>query len=98
MNFIIIILIVKNCETTRFDMTILKSSGFIGSKVQFHSFKVIDNDPLEVIQIPKESGYSIVTNIGGTFGVSLGISFLGFFEIIELIIELFFIIFITKIN
>lgn len=87
----------KNCETTRFDLAILKSKGLIGLQ-QFHSFKVIDNNPLEIIQIPKGSGYSLVSNIGGTFGVFLGISFLSFFEIIELIIEFFFIIFITKNN
>ncbi len=43
-------------------------------------------------QIPKTNALDLISNIGGNLGLFIGVSFLSFAEIIELFIEIFFIL------
>jgi hypothetical protein len=49
------------------------------------SYTVID-------QIPKMNMLDLISNIGGNLGLFIGVSFLSFAEIIELFIEILFIL------
>ena len=46
----------------------------------------------QINEIQKISVTDLVTNIGGTMGLFLGLSFLSFFEIVELLVELVFLL------
>jgi len=50
----------------------------------------------EINQIPKMDSYDFISNIGGNFGLFIGVSFLSFAELIEFIIEIILIFFSTK--
>jgi hypothetical protein len=43
-------------------------------------------------QIGKMNGFDLISNIGGNLGLFIGISFLSFAELIELFIEIIYII------
>ena len=45
-----------------------------------------------IIEIPKMDFIDLIANIGGNLGLFIGVSFLSFAEIIELILEIFFIL------
>lgn len=52
-------------------------------------------DDLKYVKISNSQSmtvYDLISNIGGIFGICLGISFLSFFEIVELIYEIIYII------
>ena len=61
---------------------------YIQVKAYFHELKFTF-----ISQQPKTGVVDLVSNIGGTLGLFLGISFLSSIEIIELIIEILFVIF-----
>ncbi len=44
-------------------------------------------------QIPKMNSFDFISNLGGNFGLFIGISFLSFAEFIELFIEIILIFF-----
>ena len=44
-------------------------------------------------EIPKTKPYDLVSNFGGTLGLFVGVSFISFVEIFEIIIEILFLIF-----
>ena len=51
-----------------------------------------------ISQEAKTETFSFVSNIGGIFGLFLGISFLSFVEILEVLIEIFYILLFKKIQ
>lgn len=58
------------------------------------SFKFPDFTSLKIDQIPKMNGFSFLSNIGGSLGLFMGISFLSFIEILAFIIDVFLLAFI----
>lgn len=50
---------------------------------------------LNITQIPKLTVSSLVSSIGGSLGLFMGLSFLNFVEVFEFIIDIFFLIFIS---
>lgn len=53
----------------------------------------VEFSSLEISQIPKMTGFSYISNIGGSLGLFMGISFLSFVELIEFFIDVVFLIF-----
>ena len=51
-----------------------------------------------ITQQPRSETFNLISNIGGTLGLFIGISFLSFIEILELIFEVFAILFSNKIS
>ena len=50
-----------------------------------------------ISQDPKTETFNLVSSIGGTLGLFLGVSFLSFIEIFEILFEIIFILFFNKI-
>lgn len=48
---------------------------------------------LEIKQIPKMTVFSFISNVGGSLGLFMGVSFLSFVELIEFFIDMFFLMF-----
>lgn len=53
------------------------------------SFFLTDFSTLKITQIPKMRPFDLIANIGGSFGLFVGISFLSFIEVFEFIIDVF---------
>ena len=49
-----------------------------------------------ISQVPKTEIFGFISNVGGTLGLFLGISFLSFMEIFEILFELFFILVLNR--
>jgi hypothetical protein len=49
-----------------------------------------------ISQEPKTETFDFISNIGGILGLFLGVSFLSFIEIFEIVLEIFFIFIIKK--
>ncbi len=60
-------------------------------RIYYESLKYIS-----IRQIPKTKPFDLISNIGGIFGLFIGVSFVSLFEISELIIEGIFIFFERK--
>lgn len=73
----------KYCESVLLTTSFFKKPNF-----NTFSFVFTDFSTLYISQIPKMSLFSFISNIGGTLGLFIGISFLSFFEIVELIIDI----------
>lgn len=58
-------------------------------------FEMPDLSSLNITQIPKLTLSSLVSSIGGSLGLFTGLSFLNFVEVLEFIIDIFFLIFIS---
>lgn len=82
------------CDSIKFSLqsTIRETFSSVGSGTLFF-FSVVDFSSLEITQIPKMNGFSLISNIGGALGLFMGISFLNFIEIFEFIIDIFFLVF-----
>ena len=65
----------------------VKLADYVSFGVYFDSL-----DYTLIDQMPKMNMLDLISNIGGNLGLFIGVSFLSFAEIIELIIEIFFIL------
>jgi len=82
----------KNYNITNLNLTSLinyekKADDLISFNVFYYDFKYTT-----VSQQPKMSVLSFISNIGGNFGLFIGISFLSFVEIIQFVLEIAFIL------
>lgn len=77
----------KECEGERFSSQIVWSRELEGNLTRFE-IKVSDFSTLEITQIPKMNSFSLISNVGGLLGISLGLSLLSFVEIVDLFIEI----------
>lgn len=82
----------KECQTARYSTRISQENRQDNDKTNFKFF-IFDFSSLVINQIPKMSTFSLVSSIGGNFGLFIGISFLSFFEFFEFLIKLFQIIY-----
>lgn len=71
------------CESVLLTTSILRKSN-----TYTFSFVFTDLSTLYISQIPKMSLFSFISNIGGTLGLFIGISFLSFVEIVELLVDI----------
>lgn len=53
---------------------------------------------LELSQVPKMNGFSLISNIGGALGLFIGIRFLSIVELLEYLTEIFFVFYRRKIT
>lgn len=81
----------KECEGERFVSQIVWSRNLERNLTSFE-IKVFDFSTLEITQIPKMNSFSLISNVGGLLGISLGLSLLSFVEIVDLFIEIISII------
>jgi hypothetical protein len=87
----------EECDSIRYETTqsftklANNSNDLIVFSVYYTSL-----DYTEINQIPKMDSYDFISNIGGNFGLFIGVSFLSFAELIEFIIEIILIFFSTK--
>lgn len=64
-------------------------STVIGYDYTEFQFSIPDFTSLKITQIPKMNGFSLLSEIGGSLGLFMGISFLNFIEIVEFIFDMF---------
>lgn len=76
------------CESIRFDKQVISSSRNFGFEFYFSDFST-----QEITQIPKMTGFTLIGSIGGALGLFIGVRFLSLVEILELIIELLYVLF-----
>lgn len=78
----------RECETSLISKRALTSTGSgYNSRLTF-SFS--DFSTLNIRKIPKMCSFDLVSNVGGLLGLFIGVSFLSFIEVIELLIDVFF--------
>ena len=84
----------EECDSIKYETshTFTKSSSNIDSLVAFNIFYPT-LDYTVINQIPKMDLFDFISNLGGNFGLFIGISFLSFAEFIELFIEIILIFF-----
>ena len=77
------------CTSVKFssENSILKEYGR-GDKVTNFQVYVQDFSYLEITQVPKTSGFTFLSYVGGAMGLFMGISFLSFIEVFEFIFEI----------
>lgn len=81
----------KDCKSTKFNSKIY-------TKIEPHSYTKIywsvgDFTSLKITQIPKMNSFSLISSIGGSLGLFIGIRFLSLVELLELVIEIMFTLF-----
>ena len=84
----------EECDSIKYETshTFTKSSSKIDNLVVFNIFyPTLDYTVID--QIPKMNSFDFISNLGGNFGLFIGISFLSFAEFIELFIEIILIFF-----
>lgn len=82
----------KECETVTLATTV--TDGWymdVRYSIAYFVFRYKDLSTLEITQIPKMTTYDLISNVGGTLGLFVGISFLSFVEFFQLIFEIFLI-------
>ena len=84
----------EECDSIKYETshTFTKSSSKIDNLVAFNIFYP-SLDYTVIDQIPKMDLFDFISNLGGNFGLFIGISFLSFAEFIELFIEIILILF-----
>lgn len=78
----------KECYSVLFNTQVISSKSTSDTKFTF-SFS--DFSTLNITQIPKMNVFSLISNIGGSLGLFIGISFLSFVELLEFFFDLVFI-------
>lgn len=71
----------RECESSKINVQIQVSKE-TGDSTELH-FVISDLATLEITQIPKMGSFDLVSSIGGTLGLCVGISLLSFVEILE---------------
>jgi hypothetical protein len=81
------------CESHSYALEIssLQTPGKTRIKMFYRSLKFT-----QIRQEPKTQLIDLVSNIGGTFGLFIGISFVSLFEITEILVQCFYITFESK--
>lgn len=81
----------KHCETAKLYIRSSVDYSFPG----FTAFKFTMSDltSFKITQIPKIKEFGLISSIGGSLGLFVGISLLGLVEIIDIVIEVFVILF-----
>lgn len=82
----------KECESYQFRTEVLSSSS---NELDLY-FYFSDLSYLEITQIPKLNGFSLIASIGGSLCLFVGIRFLSFVEVLEYFFDLFYVIFIER--
>lgn len=77
----------KECTFVKYDLTVTYQ-GLQSYTFKF-DFSFQDFSSLVITQIPKFTSFSLLSSIGGSFGLFIGVRFLSLVEILELFIDLF---------
>jgi hypothetical protein len=77
------------CESVLFNTQVISTQFSEGT---LFSFSISDFSTLVITQIPKMTLFTLISYIGGTLGLFIGMSFLNIFEIFEFLIEAIFLI------
>jgi len=83
------------CDTIEYQVTMSSSPYTPDYQKNLTSFTIYyqDLEYTKISQFPKTQLFDLISNIGGLLGVFLGISFLSFAELIEIILEVVIILF-----
>lgn len=84
----------QECDATQFKIKIENIQNLAYSEGIAFTFRFSDLSSLEIIQIPKMNSFDLVSNVGGLLGLFIGITFLSFVEVLELIIDVFYVLFV----
>ena len=78
----------QECESTRFSFPIVIDNSKTSNGGTQLSVKLYDFSFLNITQIPKISSLELISNIGGTLSLFIGISFVSIVELFEFLIDL----------
>ena len=84
----------KECESSKFGVQSQISTIDLGSSELYLS--ISDFSTLDITQIPKMSSFDLLSSIGGTLGLCIGISLLSFVEIFEFLFDVLLITLIER--
>lgn len=79
----------KQCESTRLVLKTTQDYSIKGYTALW--FAMSDLSSFKITQIPKMNRFSLISSIGGSLGLFVGISFLSLIEILEFVIEVLYI-------
>ena len=85
----------RECGTTRFGTTISTEKD-LRDTVMTLNFFVSEFSSLVVCQIAKMDMFALVSSVGGTLGLFVGLSFLSFFEFFEFCVHFLQIVYSTR--
>lgn len=84
----------KECDSMSFDLTVTSNTikGNMSNKVINFGAFFSDFSYLEITQVPKMTGATLISSIGGTLALFIGIRFLSIVEIIEFFIDVIYVL------
>ena len=82
------------CISNKFDAIISDSSSSFdpNDSLKFH-IAYTDLSYISIVQTPKMSGFTVMSNVGGALGLFIGIRFLSLVELLEYLFEIFSVIY-----
>lgn len=84
----------KNCESIAYRMQVSGTRDDYGSTYLLISFS--DFSTFNITQIPKMNEFSLISGIGGSLGLFIGVRFLTLVELLEFFLDIFFVLFIDR--
>lgn len=83
----------QECHETKFKAVVSNiHSKHHSNDTVLLDFFYSDTSYIEVSQMPKMNGFSLISNIGGALGLFIGLRFLSWIELLEYLTEIFFIL------
>lgn len=82
----------KECKVVKYAAEMTTKTYAVTNETKF-SFYLSDLYFVQTSQIPKVTMSSLIGNIGGTLGVFIGLNFLSMVELMEFIVEVFFVLY-----
>jgi len=87
---------VKECYSDQYNVIPTSSDPLFGETT--FVFTLTDFSSLEIVQIPKMSGYLLFAAIGGSLGLFIGLRLMTIIEIVEFFVEVIFVFIFTMPN
>lgn len=82
----------RECDSTRYSFKHQDEPNESGDSTRFY-FSLNDLSTFKITQIPKLNQFLLISNIGGSLGLFIGIRFLSIVEIVEFLIDVFYLIY-----
>lgn len=79
------------CDSIRYNLKHQDNPNEVNDSTKFH-FSLNDLSKFKITQIPKMNQFLLISNIGGSLGLFIGIRFLSLIEIVEFFIDVLYLI------
>lgn len=86
----------RQCETIKFGVKHFESDRSDNATVFIFSFS--DLSSYKITQLPKINEFTLISSIGGSLSLFIGVSFLSSVEVVEFFIDVFYVILTNRSN